>query len=201
LIQAKGKELSEENETKPEETTIDWHSKFEAQQKVNRDLEAKLKNLYSVNDEKKILEEKVAKFEGKEKEFEQESVAREANAKALETANQRILKAEIRAASAGKLSDPNDALRFIDTSDFTVSDEGDVDRDTISSAIDDLLRNKPYLSAQGGEPTGVKFMPPSGMRDEEEHGQLSKDQAESLSQQEMLKAYSDGRLNDAIGRK
>lgn len=201
MIQAKGKELSEENETKPEETTIDWHSKFEAQQKVNRDLEAKLKNLYSVNDEKKILEEKVAKFEGKEKEFEQERVAREANAKALETANQRILKAEIRAASAGKLSDPNDALRFIDTSDFTVSDEGDVDRDTISSAIDDLLRNKPYLSAQGGEPTGVYAIPPSGMRDEEEHGQLSKDQAESLSQQEMLKAYSDGRLNDAIGRK
>lgn len=77
-------------------------------------------------------------------------VRREAEAAATAKANARIVKAEIRAAAAGKLADPADALAFLNTNDFEVDDDGDVDADEIAAAIDDLLRRKPHLAAQGG---------------------------------------------------
>lgn len=69
---------------------------------------------------------------------------------ALAKANTRIVRAEIKAAAAGKLADPADALTFLSVDDFEVDDDGDVDTDEIAEAIDELLRRKPYLAAQGG---------------------------------------------------
>lgn len=74
----------------------------------------------------------------------------QAESAALAKANARIVKAEVRAVAAGKLADPADALNFIDLDDFEVGEDGDVDQDEIAEAIDDLLRRKPYLAAQGG---------------------------------------------------
>jgi len=82
-----------------------------------------------------------------------ERISREAEVRALAKANGRILSAEIRAAAAGKLSDPTDALTFIDLSQFDVGDDGEVDQDEIAEAIADLLTKKPYLAAQGGPKT------------------------------------------------
>ena len=82
-----------------------------------------------------------------------ERIQREAEARATQKANQRILSAELRAAATGKLSDPSDALTFIDLSLFDVDDDGEVDRDEIAAAISDLLTKKPYLAAQGGPKT------------------------------------------------
>lgn len=84
---------------------------------------------------------------------EAERIAREAEARATAKANQRILSAEVRAAATGKLSDPTDALTFVDLSDFDVDEDGSVDQDAIAEAIADLLRRKPYLAAQGGPKT------------------------------------------------
>lgn len=81
---------------------------------------------------------------------ETDRVRREAETAATAKANARILKAEIRAAAAGKLADPTDALAFLSTNDFEVDDDGDVDADEIAAAIDDLVRRKPHLAAQGG---------------------------------------------------
>lgn len=73
-----------------------------------------------------------------------ETVGKEATAKA----NARILRAEIKAAAAGKLADPADALRLLDLDDFEVDDDGDVDAKAISKAIADLVKSKPYLAAK-----------------------------------------------------
>jgi hypothetical protein len=90
-----------------------------------------------------------------------ERIQREAETRANEKANGRILRAEIRAAAAGKLSDPSDALTFIDLSQFDVDDDGSVDQDEIATAIADLLTKKPYLAAQGG-PKSPKPDPSQG---------------------------------------
>lgn len=82
-----------------------------------------------------------------------ERIQREADQKALAKANGRIVRAEIRAAAAGKLSDPTDALSFIDLSQFEVDDDGSIDQGEIADAIADLLDKKPYLAAQGGRNT------------------------------------------------
>jgi len=90
-----------------------------------------------------------------------ERIQREADAKAAAKANARILSAEVRAAAAGKLSDPSDALTFIDLTQFDVDDDGSVDQDEIAEAIADLVRRKPYLAAQGG-PKSPKPDPSQG---------------------------------------
>lgn len=90
-----------------------------------------------------------AKVEGKEVEHQQALEAQRVKDEALSAANTRILNAEVRAAAAGKLNDPSDALAYIDLSSFEVGDDGSVDSDAIGSAISDLISKKPYLAAQG----------------------------------------------------
>lgn len=92
-----------------------------------------------------------AQIDGKEAEHKAaQETQRSIKDEALAAANQRILKAEVRAAAAGKLNDPTDALAHIDLSSFEVGDDGAVDADAIGSAISDLITRKPYLAAQGG---------------------------------------------------
>ena len=91
-----------------------------------------------------------AKLDGKEAEHTAETEAQKVRDEALAGANQRILKAEVRAASASKLADPADALRFLDLSEFEVGSDGEVDSSQIAQAIDNLIKEKPYLAAQGG---------------------------------------------------
>ncbi|WP_139277745.1 hypothetical protein [Rhodococcus marinonascens] len=79
-----------------------------------------------------------------------DSTQRDADQSALAKANVRIVKAEIRAAAAGKLSDPSDALKFLDLEQFEVGDDGEIDEDEIAEAITELVEKKPYLAAQGG---------------------------------------------------
>lgn len=64
------------------------------------------------------------------------------------SANHKILRAEVRAAAAGKLADPSDAPKLLDLDQFEVGEDGDVDQDEIADAIDDLLKDKPYLAAR-----------------------------------------------------
>ena len=68
----------------------------------------------------------------------------EANAKVAE----RIIRTEVKAAAKGLIADPNDALAFIDLSQFDVADDGSVDETDIADAIKGLLEKKPYLAAQ-----------------------------------------------------
>lgn len=86
-----------------------------------------------------------------EHDIDPEEIQREADAKATAKANERIVKAEVRASAAGKLSDPVDALKFLDLSRFEVDADGNVDTEQIDEAIADLLEKKPYLAvpAQG----------------------------------------------------
>jgi len=92
-----------------------------------------------------------AKLDGKEAEHQAAAEKAAAEAAALAKANTRILKAEVRAAAAARLTDPADALLHIDLSSFEVGDDGEVDADAITTAIDDLISKKPYLAVQDGK--------------------------------------------------
>lgn len=71
---------------------------------------------------------------------------------ALAEANDRLVSAEIRSAAAGKLADPGDAVIHLgDLTRFTNVD-GDIDARAITSAIDALVKSKPYLAPAGSRP-------------------------------------------------
>jgi hypothetical protein len=85
---------------------------------------------------------------GDEAAQERQRIEDEATAKA----NTRIIKAELKAAAAGKLLDPSDAVVFItDLDQFDVDDDGDVDPEAFAEAIADLIVRKPHLAAQSSE--------------------------------------------------
>ena len=90
-----------------------------------------------------------AQVEGREAEHKATLDAQRIKDEALSAANQRILKAEVRAQAAGKLNDPKDALLYLDLSGFEVGEDGEVDGDAVAAAIDKLITDKPYLAAQG----------------------------------------------------
>lgn len=77
---------------------------------------------------------------------EAEAAARAESNKTWET---RVVRSEVRVAAAGKLADPEDAVRFLDLSTFKVDDNGEVDGKAIAAAIDELVKTKPYLAANG----------------------------------------------------
>lgn len=103
---------------------------------------------------------------------------------ALGKANERILKAEIRAAAAGKLADPSDALLYIKLADFEVGEDGEVDSAALTAAIENLVKTKPYLAAQGARfqgsaDGGARNEPPGKSKQEaiaeaEKNGEIRK---------------------------
>lgn len=134
-----------------------------------------------------------------------EALVRQAEATALARVNERLVKAEVKAAAAGKLADPADAHRFLDLSQFEVDADGNVDADEVAEAIDDLLTSKPYLAAQGGS-TKLRFQgtADSGARKGNARPtQLTEADVKRLSaagnHAEIVKAQNEGRLDDYLG--
>lgn len=144
------------------------------------------------------LEDLKAQVEGREQERAAEVEQQRVKDEALAAANERILKAEVRATGASKLADPTDALRFIDLSEFEVGEDGSVDSEAISGAIDSLLKQKPYLAAQGG--TGTVFDSPGAHRDSVK-GQVTESELKNMTPDQINAARAEGRLNDLLGIK
>jgi hypothetical protein len=139
-----------------------------------------------------------AQAEGKQAEYEQQQKDREVETAALKRADERILKAEVRAQAAGKLADPKDALRFIDLSEFEVDSDGEVDGDKIAAAIADLIKTKPYLAAQGKRFQGDAD---GGARNDDRKTQLTRDDLSRMTPEQIAQAKKEGRLNDLLGVK
>lgn len=151
-------------------------------EKRARELEAKAEAANLEPDEQKLAEAR-----------------REATSTAVKAANARILKAEIRAAAKGRLSDPADAFKFLDLDEFEVSDDGEIDTADIEQAIDALLESKPYLSA--GEPKRFQQAADQGAKGNKAPAQVTRDQLSNMTPGQINKARSEGRLNDLLGVK
>lgn len=153
-------------------------------------------------DEKKRLQAELdalrAAAEGREAEHQAELERQRVKDEALAEANMRILKAEVRAGAAGKLADPTDALQFIDLSSFEVSNDGVVDTDVIAQAIEELLKEKPYLAAQSGS----RFQGDADSGPRNVGGstrQLGQSDLDGMTAQEINDARKAGQLDKLLG--
>lgn len=81
-----------------------------------------------------------------------EALRRELREELAADSNARLVRAEVKAAAAGKLADPSDAPRFIDLAKIKIGDDGEPDAKQVKKAIDDLLKERPYLA--GTKPWG-----------------------------------------------
>jgi len=141
-----------------------------------------------------------AQVEGRQAEHEALQKAREVETAALAKANERILKAEIKAASAGKLADPLDALKFLDLGQFEVGDDGDVDSGAIAAAIGALIADKPYLAAQGGG--RFQGSADGGTRNgSATDRQLSREDISRMTPEQIVEAQEKGQFGDLLKSK
>jgi hypothetical protein len=136
-----------------------------------------------------------------------DEIRAEAEKAATAKVNQRIVRSEVRAAAAGKLQDPRDAITLLDLSKFDVDEDGNVDEDEIADAIDELLKNKPYLGVTQGDSKKFKGGADAGPRGNGKAGkpQLTEADVKKLAAEgkhaEIEKARKEGRLNELLGIK
>jgi hypothetical protein len=139
-----------------------------------------------------------AQIDGREAEHAAEQEKQRAKDDALAAANKRILSAELRGAAKGKLADPSDAALYINLDEFEVSDDGDVDSDSLREAIDDLLARKPHLAADTRLFSGAADQGAKGISGP---SQLRETDLESMTHAEINQARREGRLNRILGIK
>lgn len=152
---------------------------------------------HSERDKRKELEQRLAEKDGGDGD---ESVRRSAEQAALAKANTRIIRAEVKAAAAGKLADPADAYKFLDLDQFEVDDDGNVDSEEVADAIEELVKSKPYLAAQGRQRfqgTGDGGAARKASRPK----QLTKQDLKTMTPEAIDQARIDGRLDDLMGGK
>ncbi|WP_033288259.1 hypothetical protein [Amycolatopsis jejuensis] len=128
-----------------------------------------------------------------------DQIRREAETAAATKANARIIRSEIRAAATGKLADPKDALTFLDLTQFEVDENGEVDSDEIADAIDELIKNKPYLAAA----TAKRFQGTGDGGAARKAGtkkkQVTEAELKTMTPDQIVKAQNEGRLADLMG--
>lgn len=147
----------------------------------------------SERDKRRTLEQQLAKQTGGS-----DDAVTKATAAATAAANSRILKAEVRAAAKGRLADPKDALTFLDLSTFEVDEDGAVDESEIADAIEELVKNKPYLAA--AKATRFQGTGDGGAaRKASRPKQLKESDLKNMSAEAIVKAQEDGRLDDLLG--
>lgn len=113
---------------------------LDAERKARREAERRLKAA-----EAAIEEARTASMSEAERAVEEaRRAAREETATAFKS---KLAASAVRAAAAGRLQDPEDAIRFLDLSSVHVDDDGEVDTKGLGAMVEGLLKDKPYLAA------------------------------------------------------
>lgn len=132
-----------------------------------------------------------------------DAAVKTATDEATRNANRRILQADVRSAATGKLANPADALLFIDLDKLDVGADGTVDPADIGEAIEDLLKARPYLAAQGGARTPSASEVDAGPRGADatkgKPRQVTEAELKTMTPEAIVKARDEGRLADLLG--
>jgi len=94
-----------------------------------------------------------------------EAARREGAIEANARANQRIIRAEVKALAADTFADPRDAAIFLNLDEFEVDEDGEVDSDAIKKALKDVLKDRPYLAKRKGTTQTSGGSPDGGARE------------------------------------
>lgn len=140
----------DDNDLRPEgEKALEaWKQRAKDAERVAKDAGATAKERDQLRTELEQLREKSKTQDEKEREKLVKEAEERVRKETLTTTNARLVRYEMRARAAGKLTNIDDAERFLDVSEFKVSDDGDVDGASIDKAIDALIAERPYLSGK-----------------------------------------------------
>jgi hypothetical protein len=130
--------------------------------------------------------------------------AAEARQEATSEAARRLFRAEVKAAAASTvadpelLADPDVAMRLLGFDEVPVTESGDVDAEAISAALDRLVERKPYLAVGDRQPVPGADQ---GARGTTVLSQLTREQLKTMSPEQITRAETEGRLDVLLGRR
>lgn len=140
VVETTTEQTTTETETDPAKELAKWKALSRKNEKAAKETQAELEKLRtaSMSEQEKAVAQ--AREEGK---------AEAATAIQLERVRDKI-----EAKAGGKLADPEDAAALLGDLSRFVQDDGTIDTAGIAEAIDNLVKTKPYLSAQPGNGSG-----------------------------------------------
>lgn len=125
----------------------DWKAEAEKYKALSRKHEQRAKQNASAA--KELEQFRAAQLTEHEKAIQE--ARNEALAEGRAIGNQRLVRAEVIAAAAGKVADPSDAYAILTAngtlSDLAVDEDGNVDTEMVAALIEDLVKAKPHLAA------------------------------------------------------
>lgn len=183
---------------KPEDDLGDKGKKALAEERAARkEAERKAKRADELEAELEKFREDAMSEQEKAIEKARKEAAKEARDEVLSEVHQKIAAAEARALAAGKTRDPEVAVTLLgDLTEF-VTDDGDVDADAMSAALDKLVEEKDYLAVGDRQPVPGADQ---GARGGNGVTQLTRDQLETMTPEQIVKAKDEGRLDVLMGR-
>lgn len=125
-----------------------------------------------------------------------EQARREAEQAVLEKANARIVRSELKAAAAGKVKRPDLLIKITDLSAIEVDENGDPDADALNDAITTFLEEYPELSVEARSPGSADQ---GSQRRQAKPPQLTNDDIDRMTPEEIETARKEGRLNKLMG--
>lgn len=132
---------------------------------------------------------------------------REGEQSATDKVIDRLFSAEVRAAAAAKVADPDlfadpmVARRLLGIDAVPTNESGDIDGAAIARSIDALIEAKPYLAAKPASATRPTGEADGGARGANNPGQLTREDLKSMSAEQIVEAKASGLLSDLLGAK
>lgn len=145
-----------------------------------------------LRDELAALKQQLADKEKPAEEAALDAARREAEQAANAKANERIVKAELRAAAAGKVSNLTALARLVDASQIEVDDDGNPSSGDIEDAIATFLTEYPEFASDKSKFSGSADQGSKGKQSKP--GQLTREDLAKLTPDEINKARAEGRL-------
>lgn len=155
--------------------------------------EGGLKALQAEREARKHAERLVKELEGKLAQSRTDEDLERVKQEVLTAANQRIIRADLKAAATGRLVNPELALKLIDLDQF--GDEADESQ--LNQAVTDLLEQYPALAAEQSRFAGSADQGAAGR--EAEPPQLTETDLKTMSPKEIEAARKSGRLKSLMG--
>lgn len=143
----------------------------------------------------KELEQELADRDKSADEKAIDAARREAAAEATAKANKRLVAAEFRSAAAKRVKDPRIAVKLVDLEGIEVDDDGNVDADGLTAALDALLEEYPDLAPSRFEGTADQ----GGVGKKAAPSQLTRDDLKNMSPKAIVAAEKAGRLDRLKG--
>jgi hypothetical protein len=164
-------ENDEKDDSAEKDETDDKGGEGEADSGLKKALTAERSARREADKKVKKLEQQLADHGKPADEVAVENARREAEAATLSKANERVVRSELKAAAATKVTRPDLLIKVTDLGAIDVDDDGEPDAEAIAQAIADFLKEYPELAVdkstvrgsadQGQKGEKAKPKPPS----------------------------------------